>query len=69
MGRDQLSSLINAAERNIKLKKDLKECKSKLSIIRTAQKYGFSIKTNDLREDIISERFLNWFQKSEIKPI
>ncbi len=69
MSREELKGFINATERSFTLRTKLKECKTVHEIIMLSKEYGFTINSDDLKEDKDAEYLQNWFKISIISPI
>lgn len=68
MSREDLSKFVEAAERSLSLRDELRFCKNDQRIIEIAAKYGFSITLKDINEDKQEEMIEDWFRTSEISP-
>ncbi len=68
MSREDLTSLVNAAERNYPLRRQLKECKSLSGLIEIASRYGFNITSKDIDEDETAQKIGVWFERSKVAP-
>ena len=69
MTREQFQGLLKAAEHNLELRRELKNCDSNTEIPRIASKYGFSVSQNDICDDEECSKLEEWFETSRISPL
>ena len=68
MSREGLSDFVHAAEHNAALRRNIRCCLNKESIIDLAKSYGFLVTSYDLEVCATLDKFEDWFNHSKIKP-
>tara|TARA_B100000965_G_scaffold191904_1_gene160176 strand:+ start:2510 stop:2725 length:216 start_codon:yes stop_codon:yes gene_type:complete len=69
MSREEFRNFVKTIECNTLIKDKLTQCKTSEDLILLARKYGYSITSEDLKNDRIASDFDSWFKESRINPL
>ena len=69
MSRQDLNNFIHTLKHSSELRREIRKCNDDKSLLSIASSYGFALTLEDLKDDEISEKVSNWFNRSKISPI
>ncbi len=69
MASENISSFIRAIEHSSSLREEFYNCNDDNELLTLAKKYGFSLNSDDLKENPSGDRLEKWFNESKISPI